>query len=134
MSYLATQYPGVDIVGGRRPKDSATAVNRRDKDLICVFSKPWNELPRDPSITTPGLAIRWFPTRSKQPQDTTPDDPTTLEQAEWNLISAFTRATQVPGFFADRVAWRLTGITQNDRDDQWYVEASLTAFMLREAA
>ena len=99
-----------------------------------MFSRPWNELPRDPSITAPTLAVRWFPTRSKQPRETTPDDPTTLEQAEWNLINVFNRATQKPGFFADRVAWRLTGITQNDRDDQWYVEAALTAFMLREAA
>lgn len=126
-TYLAAQI-NADVVAGERD-----GVHRGDKDLIAVWLPGWDELQRDIAIAVPTLLIRYFPTRSKQPAEDAPADPSPLEDAVDTLIAKLGRPTQGVGFFTANLSCRLASAKPNYASDIWRVDASLIAYTLGAA-
>ena len=121
-AYLADQFPKAEVVGGSRE-----GVNQRDKDLVAVWWPGWDELPRDITLATPTLTIRYFPSKSKLPKRENPRDPSALEQAAAGLMLAM-RAKQKVGDFVPKLACGISRVVPVDLPEQWYVEATVTSF------
>lgn len=128
VSYLDSELAAADVEHGEM--DGV----QRDRDVIAVWAPGWDEISRDVALAQPTLSLRYFPSRSKQPSDTVPPDPSPLEQAMDALLAAFDRASQAPGFFVDGLSCRLTTIRPDYRPELWRVDATLLAYTLGSAA
>lgn len=126
-AWLVTSFPGADVAGGEQD-----GVNRGPKPLIVVWHPGWPVLPKDLSLATPTLLIRYFPTRSKQVSTTVPHDPSDLEQAEVDVMVAF-KEKRKGGDFVTNLACFISSATPNYAPDKWYVQFTLQAISLHLA-
>lgn len=126
--YLAEQFPNADVRGGEE-----TTVNRRPKDLICVWWPGWAAMQRDLSLANPTLLIRYFPRRSMQPNTETPVDQSQLEQAAIDLALAF-EPMRKAGDFVENLACYLRDMKPSPATDRWCVDGTLQAYTLNLAA
>lgn len=127
-TYLAEQFPTATVKGGRDVK-----ANREPQDQILVFWPGWPELPRDISLATPTLLIRYFPSISKQPTTVSPRDEGPLEQAAVSLMQAMAPMRKTGDFVAG-LACRVSKVVPNADQAAWYVEATVQAYALNLAA
>lgn len=127
-SYLAATFTEADVESGEQ--DGV----QRERDLIAVWWPGWDEIARDISLAAPTLQLRYFLARSKMPAETSPADPSPLEQAADALLAAFDRASQAPGFFVTGLSCRITTIRPVYDAELWRVDATLLAYTLGAAA
>lgn len=118
----------VVVVPGERDK-----AWRDDKDLVCVWWPGWDELTRDIALAQPTLTLRYFPRRSIQPDEQTPDDPTPISDAGDVLLEFFSRSTEAVGYFTAGLSSRLASLRPNYDKDIWRVEGTLVAYTLGAA-
>lgn len=128
VTYLGTALNDVEVEGAEMEGV------QRDRDVVAVWWPGWDELPRDTSLAQPTLSLRWFPARSKLPTTDEPANGQPLRQAADALLTAFDRASQVPGFFVDGLACRLTRLRPDYRADTWWLDGTLLAYSLGVAA
>lgn len=132
-TYLQVTFPDPTVVKSGRVE----GVNREAYDLICVFWPGWTEIPNQITLATPRLLVRWFPSLSRQPTETSPRDEAPLEQAAVDLMTAFATKREA-GAFVENLSCRVAAVTPHDRhpalpNQEWFVEAELRAFTLNIA-
>lgn len=128
VTYLKEQLENVSVLPGFG--DGVV----RDTDTVYVWWPGWQRLQRDISLSTPTLNLRYFPNRSKQQTTSVPPDPSDLEAAADALIGAFSRSTEVAGFFTAGLACYLQSCQPNYDPTLWRVEATLASYALGPAA
>ena len=122
MSELKTAYPNAEVRAGRR-----TGVSR-DKVRIHVFSDGVSELAGRVTVANPVIVIRFWPDRSKLPDDT-PLDPTELEQAAVDLLRLFAdRQAQIELAVDDLWYFRPQSAAIDEDPEEWGVEIRLLGF------
>lgn len=122
VSELKTAYPTAEVTSGRR-----TGVSR-DRVRICVFSEGSQELSGRVVVANPLMVVRYWPDRSKLPEDT-PSDPTQLEQAAYDLMRLLQdRQVEIESAVDDLWYFRVQSVTIDEDPDEWGVEARLLGF------
>lgn len=128
VTHLGSTLTGVDVEHGEM--DGV----QRDRDVVAVWAPGWDEISRDTTLAQPTLALRYFPSRSKQPSESVPPDPSPLEDAMDTLLAAFDRASQAPGFFVAGLSCRLTQLRPSYDPSLWRVDGTLLAYTLGAGA
>lgn len=128
MSELKTAYPQAEVRAGRR-----TGVSR-DQVRIYVFAEGVSELAERVVVANPVLVIRFWPDRSKLPDDT-PLDPTQLEQAMVDVMRLLQdRQEQIERAVDDLWYFRVQSAEIDLDPEEWGVQFRLLGFAKNVAA
>lgn len=128
-TYLGTQdaFDGMSIDGGR-----LDGVNREPVAKVRIWHPSYPIPPSNRTIAKPTLILRYFPPLGKNPPDKSPRDQEPLEQAEVDLLTAFSGKNRTGDFLAE-VSVSVTSCVLNDEPAKWYVEMVLTMVILNIA-
>lgn len=119
-SHLQTAYPEADVLAGRR-----TGISR-DKVRIALFFDGYERQADRAVVANPVFVIRFWPDRSKLPEDT-PEDPTQLEQAAMDL-ARFLEPLQTTMNVTDLWYFLVDSIRIDEDPAEWGVEVRLRGF------
>ena len=124
--HLAATFPAAEVIKGNR-----TGVSR-DKDRLAVFNAGFPVTRPDLAFSNPTITVRYFVSRSKQPDSEATPDPDDLYDAQENLLAAF-QGRDVTGSFAPNFACVAFETTIDDTPEEWRVDLTITAYTFNPA-
>lgn len=126
VAHLAATFPEAEVAPGRRIGVS------RDKDRIAVFNPGFPATRPDLAFSNPQIVVRYFVSRSKQPDTEASPDPAGLYDAQEDLLAAF-QGKDVTGSFAPNFACVAFETTVDDTPEEWMVELTITTYTFNPA-